>query len=355
MDPATAIGVASGVIAFVDFSWKLITGAKGLYDKGETQSAENVRIGKIIKDLKEFSLDLDGGSLGTSKHEKALKALATNCGDLCQELIGILEKLKAKKNSRWETLKTTWASMRKADDINDIERRLGEYRAEMNTRLLALINEQQSGLKSQLDVVQTQAETLSSSSATELKQLRADFVSLLQKLEREFDNESEVVSVSSEESSLHQELFGSLEEISRNLSRLDGLLQTTPTETRILEHLYFEGIFARLDSIENASGETFEWIVKPNSEFRTYLSTSKRLYRKDSSSETDYESDIDHESDADYASDESGSIHVPSQSLDSGLEFAMSHRKEWCMNNARNLFQDWLSGGHDHRSSAEMG
>ncbi|KAF4486459.1 hypothetical protein CGGC5_v006325 [Colletotrichum fructicola Nara gc5] len=121
MDPATAIGVASGVIAFIDFSWKLVTGAKNLYDKGETQTVENVRIGKIIKDLKEFSLDLDGGSLGTSKHEKALRTLAMNCGDLCQELIDILEKLKAKRNSRWETLKTTWASMRRADGINDIE------------------------------------------------------------------------------------------------------------------------------------------------------------------------------------------------------------------------------------------
>ncbi|KAF5487340.1 hypothetical protein CGCS363_v013500 [Colletotrichum siamense] len=334
MDPATAIGVASGVIAFIDFSWKLVTGAKNLYDKGETQTTENVRIGKIIKDLKEFSLNLDGGSLGTSTHEKALRTLATDCGDLCQELINILEKLKAKRNSRWETFKTTWASMRRADDINDIERRLGEYRAEMNTRLLALVNEQQSGIKSQLDVIQTEAERLSSSSATELKQLRSDFVNLLRKLEEDEDD-SEVSSASSTGTVAHQELFSSLNEISHNLARLEGFMQTTPIQTRILENLYFEGIFNRVDSIEKAGEDTFEWILQTDPEFQEYLrsktqSSSYRASRYDNL-------------DNDSGSDASSSARLSPHPKANGLKFAMSSRQEQCMNDGRRRFQDWLS------------
>ncbi|KAE9579820.1 hypothetical protein CGMCC3_g4067 [Colletotrichum fructicola] len=200
----------------------------------------------------------------------------------------------------------------------------------MNTRLLALINEQQSGLKSQLDTIQSQAERLLSYSGAELKQLRSEFVGLLQKLEEQNDD---AASVSSAESSAHPELFNSLNEISSSLSRLEGLMRTTPKEIRILEHLYFEGIFNRLDSIEMASENTFEWIWKSDIEYRTYLKSSNRRALDSSSSE-------------DASEDSSGefSENTDFESHGAAMKYTMSHRQQKCMDDGRRLFQEWLSG-----------
>jgi hypothetical protein len=139
MDPLTAIGLASSIISFIDFAWTLVTGAKELYDSGRRTTKHNARISNIVSDLKEFSLDLDVGGEGATKHEKALRDLANDCGTLSTELIKILEDLKTTKNSRWESIKKTWDAMRKENKVTAIEKRLGEYRAQMNIRLLAIL------------------------------------------------------------------------------------------------------------------------------------------------------------------------------------------------------------------------
>jgi hypothetical protein len=134
--------VAASVTTFVDFTWSLVTGAKELHDSGRKTTKENARVQLIIGDLHKYSVDLQLGGTGSSVHEQQLSALAKDCAKLAKELIDILSKLKldkTKKNPRWQSLKTTWANMRKSSEIADIERRLGEYRGQMNMRLLAIL------------------------------------------------------------------------------------------------------------------------------------------------------------------------------------------------------------------------
>jgi hypothetical protein len=139
MDPVTAIGLASSIVSFIDFSWSLVTGAKELYEAGRRTTKENARIRSIVNDLNEYAIDLAVGGAGASKHEKALRALANDCHSLSEELVKILQKLELTKNSRWQSLKKTWAAMRKKEEVAAIEGRLEKYRAQMNTRLLALL------------------------------------------------------------------------------------------------------------------------------------------------------------------------------------------------------------------------
>jgi len=143
MDPLTAISLASNIISFIDFSWSLLTGAKELHDSGRKTTKENARIGAVVHDLKEYSLDLGAASVsghhGASRHEKALQALAWKCHTLCKELVAILLKLQVTKNSRWHALRKTWEALRRTDEISSIELRLDKCRAQMNARLLALL------------------------------------------------------------------------------------------------------------------------------------------------------------------------------------------------------------------------
>ncbi|KAL4407801.1 hypothetical protein CABS03_10035 [Colletotrichum abscissum] len=191
MGAEVAIGIAAGIVAFLDFSWKLTTGANELYDSRRQVSRENARIREIIEDLRNYSFELQSEQLGSSRHEQALKALSTGCYDVCQELIAILDTLKARRNSRWAALRVTWAGMRQRKEVAHIEGRLAEYRMEINTRLLALLNEHQSSVKKQLDDIQTEAQNMSLSSAEELKLLRAEFIKLLAKPDDDDDDGSE--------------------------------------------------------------------------------------------------------------------------------------------------------------------
>ncbi|KAK1676345.1 hypothetical protein BDP55DRAFT_715042 [Colletotrichum godetiae] len=106
--------------------------------------------------------------------------------------MAIFEKLKAPDSSRWAAMRVTWAGMRQRKEVAHIEGRLAEYRMEMNTRLLALLNintcgnsEHQSSVKKQLDNIQSEAQTMSLSSSGELKSLRVDFVKILAKLDED--------------------------------------------------------------------------------------------------------------------------------------------------------------------------
>jgi len=70
--------------------------------------------------LNEFALEfttVTHGGHGTSRHEKALYALAADYHTVSRELAAILQRprLASGKNSRWKSLKKVWESMRWSD------------------------------------------------------------------------------------------------------------------------------------------------------------------------------------------------------------------------------------------------
>jgi hypothetical protein len=87
--------------------------------------------------LKEVTLELDTDITGRGKHKKAL---ATKCEKLSRQLLAVLEKLRiSDKHSAWKSLRVKWASMRKSDEVQKIERRLREYRSEILVRLTLML------------------------------------------------------------------------------------------------------------------------------------------------------------------------------------------------------------------------
>ncbi|KAK0643857.1 hypothetical protein B0T16DRAFT_447697 [Cercophora newfieldiana] len=282
MDPVSAISVAAGII---DFSWNLVTGAKELHDSGRKTTKENARIQSVIDDLYKYSLDLERGGTGGSLHEKQLSDLAKGCSVVAKELLDILYRLRKTKNSRWQSLKTTWAGMRKQSDIADIERRLGEYRAQMNMKLLAILCEKQSSVQVKLDTIQSRAEDLSSSSAGDLARLRGDVAEILNAVKhnrtdpgnsssRESESDSGSESVTDEDIPEDSNaLFHSIDEVLARLARLQKAASSTLKETRILQYLHFNYIRAREKSINAGSDGTFEWILAPKDEFQSFANS----------------------------------------------------------------------------------
>lgn len=136
MDPLTAIGLASNIISFIDFSWELITGAWSMYKSADGTTVENATLETIVTDLEKVSHKLVSDMKGTTQNEIALLRLAEECLKLSRQLSSTLRKLKASiGNSKWESFKIKWASMRKEKEIMSIESRLSNYRSQILLRL----------------------------------------------------------------------------------------------------------------------------------------------------------------------------------------------------------------------------
>jgi hypothetical protein len=90
----------------------------------------------VVDDLQEITEGLTHDLKGKTQNEKKLCKLADNCYDLSQELSKILKELRvAEKNTKWQSLKVKWASMRKEKEMASIEKRLNDYRSQILIRL----------------------------------------------------------------------------------------------------------------------------------------------------------------------------------------------------------------------------
>lgn len=140
MDPVSAISLAAGVLAFIEFSWKLVSGTYEMRCAVGVVVADDARITAVIADLRDVSDGLETNISARSPHETALQTLAAECVKLSRELLEILSELKvAGHNSTWKNLKSTWLRMKARDDIQRLETRLGDYRSQILTRLILIM------------------------------------------------------------------------------------------------------------------------------------------------------------------------------------------------------------------------
>jgi arginyl-tRNA synthetase len=140
MDPIIALGLASNILTFVDYATKIMTGTYEVYKSVTGTTEENAHIDTIIGDLRKVTDDLDSDLVGETKHERALKELASKCEKLSDELLRLLEKLIVSGNhSTWKSLKVKIKSMRKEKELAGMEKRLGEYRSQILLRLTLML------------------------------------------------------------------------------------------------------------------------------------------------------------------------------------------------------------------------
>jgi len=140
MDPVTALSLASSILTFIDFANKIITGTSEVYQSVSGATAENAHIDIIVKDLNEITDDLSTSLPGRTNNEKALKDLASKCELVSGRLQALLDGLKVSgDHTTWKSLKAKIKSMRKEKEILSMEKQLGDYRAQILTRLTLML------------------------------------------------------------------------------------------------------------------------------------------------------------------------------------------------------------------------
>lgn len=137
------IGLASSIVAFVDFGIKLVSAVKSARDSVHDTLPEVHEIELCLEDVRHSNLRAIQGSPGRhlSQGEKHIMAMATECERLAGELGEIVQKLKIRDGARFRTIESSRIALRvlrKGKDIEDLRRRIDnlDVRIRANVQLI---------------------------------------------------------------------------------------------------------------------------------------------------------------------------------------------------------------------------
>ncbi|KAH9883760.1 hypothetical protein F4778DRAFT_765090 [Xylariomycetidae sp. FL2044] len=264
MDPASAIGVASGVLSFIDGATKILKLARVLYESEEGSVEEievRLRLAQSISDQSKQIIPADQHV--PNDRDGGLVALAKDCTRLANDMKKELEKLKPKRRkSKTQSGLSALKILLGDSKISDLEKQLQRCRDQLHFHITSLSNENLRELLNR-----------SKESGTKLTQLQAS-VDQLRRTLRDRDNEL----------ALAIEIH--------TLNRLEHILSTGEealnevARDRILKGIKagFEDMHRRYQSIHRSFGKTFEWIfdvdgTTPEAEnFTNWLSSGDGIF-----------------------------------------------------------------------------
>jgi len=140
MEPVSAVGLASSIITFVEFAFKLVTGALEVYRSVDGTLEENARLERVIGDLNSIVDDLGKKGGGGCRSERAIRDLAVECQADAELLVDILKSLKVPgRRTLWKSVTAQWKALLRKDEITGLKERLREYRSEIMLNLMLLL------------------------------------------------------------------------------------------------------------------------------------------------------------------------------------------------------------------------
>jgi hypothetical protein len=137
MDPFTAIGFASSILSFIDFSSKVVTGAIEIYGSDSRNTNEGRSSEAIVVEMRRFVAKLQPPKDSKlTESEKALCKLAVECDSLAEQILSLLEKVKAKnRKSKGSSLVAAIKAKMYDGDRRRLEEHLNYCRAQLGLQL----------------------------------------------------------------------------------------------------------------------------------------------------------------------------------------------------------------------------
>ncbi len=129
MDPLSAIGLASGIIQFIDFGRRVICKASNICADYET-----ISIRSLARNLLDLSAKININQTNISYKLKDLLRKSTSTAN---ELFDYLEKAEIQGDkTAWKSTRQAFHSVMGEEKQLEIEKRLGGYRNAIELRLL---------------------------------------------------------------------------------------------------------------------------------------------------------------------------------------------------------------------------
>lgn len=236
MDPLTAISLASSIVQFIDYSTKLIHGAKEIYGSVTGATEENHRLENVTAEMQTLSLKLlPRQDAQQTEDEQALSRLAAECKILSDQILALLKSIKpkdfnSKRQSVWAALKSKWNEREK----QELEERLKNCRSQLELQLnFLMMSETKTKLKELAKIANEET-------------VRLD---VLQGHVRQLRRGVTVTEIGQRAQEQLHELL--------NLS--EAACQAVAQQS-ILKALSFSDMYGRFEGVEKAHLNTFGWI-----------------------------------------------------------------------------------------------
>ncbi|KPM39267.1 hypothetical protein AK830_g7298 [Neonectria ditissima] len=259
------IGLASSIVAFVDFGLKLVSATKSARDSVHDTLPEVHEIEIILEDVRNSNIKAIQGLAGLqlSQGERHIMAMATDCERLAGELGDMVQKLKIRDDARFRTIESSRVAfrvLRRGKDIDDLRRRIEKLDARIRSNVQMILDrERGSEILSDLN-------TLKESQ----RQLRINYDSKLDGIQEAILR----LAVQGQEARGSQ-----LTALKENLDLLEQERIICQRQSRVIKSLYFPELRRRWSQITDADQFTNTWLFDPTrTNFSEWLKNGDGIY-----------------------------------------------------------------------------
>ena len=141
MDPLTVLGLVGNIVQFIDFSFKLIEGARSIQKSAKGATGEDESLDDILEELTALTSKLTqpGFDSPQSEDEATLYRLAKNCQDLSDEIRDVLKGCRATdpKSKRQRALAVAKSAFH-GSKKRELKKRLDDCRSQLEMQLVYL-------------------------------------------------------------------------------------------------------------------------------------------------------------------------------------------------------------------------
>ncbi|KAF5556123.1 hypothetical protein FPHYL_8048 [Fusarium phyllophilum] len=140
MDPVSTIGLASGILTFVEAGLKLVKIAYNIYNSLDGVTDDNRHRESVTSEVSKAALRLEvAGNARLTPEQQSLSDLTKKCKATSTELVKVLNEVKPKQISSnpFKSLRYAVKANVKTKDINSLENQLRDYRDQL---ILALVD-----------------------------------------------------------------------------------------------------------------------------------------------------------------------------------------------------------------------
>jgi hypothetical protein len=141
MEAVAAVGLAGNIIQFIDFAAKVVTKGHRIYQSADGSLSEYNDLQLITSDLLvlqtklERSQEQDSTPTSCNEDDEAIQKLAAASTKLAQQLLKRLNAVKAQgRFRRWKSLRQAVKHVCSKAEVDDMARRLSQFREELQTR-----------------------------------------------------------------------------------------------------------------------------------------------------------------------------------------------------------------------------
>ncbi|KAI1655760.1 hypothetical protein F4813DRAFT_152812 [Daldinia decipiens] len=285
-DPFTALGTASSIITFVEFTWKLLTNTHTIYKSATGETEDSTTLSIIAKDV----ASLGAAIIASPGCEYELQILVKEAQSIAHDLLEALNKLKGQgAKTVWKSFVVALKEVWQGSQVEAFSQRLTKFQTQIALHIQMSILSHVSEISRTTTQSKHIDQTLGTTMQTEFRELREDVVAAVAAVAKLVPRDSVFEpagkhlksqnDINIEDEGLIREVLANLRILSEKILHLHETGKRTHDDERVLRSLYFAGIMARQKKIAEAHARTFAWVFqKRPPEFVNWLEDSSGIF-----------------------------------------------------------------------------